>query len=73
MTRFLISSAVSTLYLVPAEVVDHHHANEVHQHAEALEGGNGQSQGAILLGQAGAVVPAEGASLLTGQALPRHL
>lgn len=56
-------------YLVPAKVVDEDHAEEDGEQAEALEGQNGQAEGAVLLRHAGGVVLAVGAALLTGQAV----
>lgn len=60
-------------HLAPPEVVDRHHAGQVQQHAQALEGGHGQPQGAGVLHRAGRVVPAEGAALAAGQALAGQL
>lgn len=56
-------------YLVPAEVVDEDHAEEDEQQAEALEGQDGQAEGAVLLRHAGGVVLAVGAAPLAGQAV----
>lgn len=60
-------------HLVPPEVVDHHHAAQVQHHAQTLEGGHSEPQSAILLYQAGRVVPAVGAALATRQALTGHV
>lgn len=55
--------------LIPAKVVDEHHADEDNQQAEALEGKHGQAKGAVLPCHAGSVVLAVGAALLAGQAV----
>lgn len=69
----VLPSSLPPPHLVPPEVVDRHHAGQVQQHAQALEGGHGQLQGAGVLHRAGRVVPAEGAALAAGQALAGQL
>lgn len=55
-------------HLVFPEVVNCKHAGQVQHNAETLEGGDGEPQSPILLHQAGGIVLAVGASLLTRQA-----
>ncbi|TNN81425.1 hypothetical protein EYF80_008197 [Liparis tanakae] len=50
-------------------LVDQHHAGQVQHHAQTLEGDHSEPQGAILLHQAGRVIPAVGAALAARQAL----
>lgn len=56
-------------YLIPAKVVDEHHANKDDQQAEALEGEHGHAKSAVLSGHTGGVVLAVGAALLARQAV----
>lgn len=56
-------------HLVPAEVVDDHHADKVHQHTQDLEGEYGHAQGAVASSNTGRVILAVGTALLTGQAV----
>lgn len=60
-------------HLTSPEVVDGHHAGQVQQHAQALEGGRGEPQPAVLPGQTGRVVSAVGAAHPARKALTRHI
>lgn len=61
------------LYLVAAEAVHHGHADAVEQHAQALEGDDGETEDAVFLSQTRRIVPTEDAAVLTGQTASRHV
>lgn len=54
-------------HLAPAEMVEQHHTDEVHQHAQSLEGENRHAQGAVSPCHAGRVVLTESTALLARQ------
>lgn len=60
---------ITYTYLIPAKVVDEYHANEDDQQAETLEGEHGHAKSAVLSRHTRRVVFAEGAALLTRQAV----
>lgn len=68
----MIQVCSSAFYLIPAEMVDDHHADEDDEHAEALEGENSQTKNAVLSNHTGGVVFTVGAAFLTGQTVARR-